>query len=61
MKRVIGWALLISFFVALYAGFVAVMVVGGIKLIVAVFIALGTFVAAALLIGFMHLIAWLLN
>lgn len=61
MKQVIGWALLILFFVALYTGLVALMVVGGLKLIVAVFIALGTFVAAALLIGFIELLIWLLG
>lgn len=61
MKRVIGFALLILLFVVVFAGFVTLMVLDGIKLKVAVFIALGTFVAAVLLFVFINLIAWLLD
>jgi hypothetical protein len=61
MKRVIGFVLLILFFVAVFAGLVALMVLSGIELKVAIVIFLGTFVAAVLLVGFMNFIAWLLD
>jgi hypothetical protein len=61
MKRVIGLALLILLFVAVFAGLVTLMVVDGIKLKVAVFIALGSFAAVVLLHGFIILIAWLFD
>lgn len=61
MKRVIGFVLLILFFVAVFAGLVALMVLSGIELKVAVVIFLGAFVVAVLLVGFMNLIDWLLD
>lgn len=61
MKRVIGFALLILFFVAGFASLVALMVSGGMELKVALVTVLGTLLAAILLVGVMNLIAWLLD
>lgn len=61
MKRVIGWALLILFFAALYAGFAAILAISQYHWAVVVFVPLCPFVGATLLVAFSELISWLLK
>ena len=59
MKRVLGYILLALFFALLYAGETVVFVLGNCHWAIIVFAPLGTFVGAALMIGFVKLVTYL--
>lgn len=61
MKRVLGYILLALFFVLLYAGETLIFVLGKCHWAVIVFVPLGTFVVAALMIGFVQLVTYLID
>lgn len=61
MKKIIGIALLILFFGGFAVGFSTLLHWSGLSWIISILIALGTYVAAALIIAFVHLVAWLLT
>lgn len=61
MKRIIGWTLIALFIIALLAGLAFLLALDGQHWTMVVFAPLGTFIAAVLLIGFVHLVAWLLE
>ena len=61
MKKIIGCILLALFFVLLYAGETLVFILGDCHWAVIVLAPLGTFVGAALIIGFMALVEWLID
>lgn len=61
MKKIIGYILLALFFVFLYVGETLIFILGDCHWAVIAFAPLGTFVGAALFIGFMALVKWLID
>jgi hypothetical protein len=61
MKKIIGYILLALFFVFLYAGETLIFILGDCHWAVIAFAPLGTFVGAALIVGFMALVEWLID
>ena len=61
MKRIIGYILLALFFILLYAGETLIFILGDCHWAVIAFAPLGTFVGAALIIGFVTLVVWLID
>jgi hypothetical protein len=61
MKKIIGYILQVLFFVLLYVGETLVFILGNCHWAVIAFAPLGTFVGAALIIGFMELVEWLFD
>lgn len=61
MKKIIGYILLALFFVILYAGETLIFILGDCHWAVIAFAPLGTFAGAALMVGFMELVGWLID
>ena len=61
MKKIIGCILLALFFVFLYAGETLIFILGDCHWAVIAFAPFGTFVGAALIVGFMALVKWLID
>lgn len=61
MKKIIGYILLALFFILFYAGETLIFVLGDCHWAVIAFVPLGTFVGAALIIGFIELVARLID
>lgn len=61
MKKIVGYILLALFFVLLYVGETLIFILGNCHWSVIAFAPLGTFAAAALIIGFVALVEWLLQ
>lgn len=61
MKKIIGYILLALFFALLYVGETLIFILGDCHWAVIAFAPLGTFVGAALIIGFMALAKWLID
>ena len=59
MKKIIGYILLALFFGLLYAGETLIFILGDCHWAVIAFAPLGTFVGAALIVGFAALVEWL--
>lgn len=60
MKKIIGYILLALFFALLYVGETLIFILGDCHWAVIAFAPLGTFVGAALIVGFMALVEWLI-
>ena len=61
MKKIIGYILLALFFALIYVGETLIFVFNNCHWAVITFAPLGTFVVAALIIGFATLVAWLID
>ena len=61
MKKIIGYILLALFFALLYVGETLLFILGDCHWAVIAFAPLGTFVGAALIIGLMELVEWLID
>ena len=61
MKKIIGCILLALFFILLYAGETLIFILGDCHWAVIAFAPLGTFVGAALIVGFMALVGRLIS
>lgn len=61
MRKIIGYILLALFFILLYAGETLIFILSDCHWAVMIFAPLGTFVGAALIIGFMALVEWLIG
>jgi hypothetical protein len=61
MKKIIGYILLALFFILLYAGETLIFILGDCNWAVIAFAPLGTFVGAALIVGFAELVEWLID
>ena len=61
MKKSIGYILLALFFVLLYAGETLIFILGDCHWAVIAFVPLGTFVGAAIIVGFMAIVEWLID
>ena len=61
MKKIIGYILLALFFILLYAGETLIFILGDCHWAIIAFAPLGTFVGAALIVGFMALVEWLIS
>lgn len=61
MKKIIGIILIALFLVAFWVGMSFIFYGGGLDLWLAIIIPLCCYIVAALLLGFIHLISWLLD
>lgn len=61
MKKIIGYILLALLFVLLYAGETLCFILGDCHWAIIAFAPLGTFAGTALIVGFMELVAWLID
>ena len=61
MKKIIGYILLALFFALLYVGETLIFISGDCHWAVIAFAPLGTFAGAALIVGFMALVEWLID
>ena len=61
MKRIVGYILLLLFFIAFWAFLSFIFYNGGLSLLTSIVLPFCCYIIAALIAGFLELIVWLLN